>query len=236
MSRNFSVSAVAAVLLLLPAQLLAGGPARLCLPIDGVTANTAAVCGKLIGDRLGDKLLPRPPLRDVVLEQHENQWYALFYLAGETDVKLSEIDAALHGSKFSVPSDKLRFFGPVRLEVEVRTADREALVIDLAALQHVEVEESSHQDGALLVTLILPENGSRDVFHLLDVSPRQSNGSEPSLTAQALPGYSAVGAVATKHDARLSDVSWSSQWACRMLGTLAVPQEDGKIGKVAASR
>lgn len=236
MSRTISTAAFAMALLLIPARLPAGGPARLCLPIDGVTESNAAACSKLIADGLGNRLFPRAPLRDVVLEEREHQWYALFYLGGEKDVKLSEIDAVLDGSEFSVPRDKLRFFGPVRFEVDVRTADHKALLKALAALKHVEIESSSHNDGALVVTLILPENGRRDVFHLLKASARASNGSAPSITALALPSYAALHEVVRKHDAALNDISWSSEWACRMLGSLAVPEEDSKPAKVAVSQ
>ena len=41
MFRNLAHGVLAAALLLLPAQLLAGGPPFLCLPLEGVSAASA---------------------------------------------------------------------------------------------------------------------------------------------------------------------------------------------------
>ena len=70
-------------------------------------------------------------------------------------VKLSDVEAALDGSIFSVPRDKLRVFGHVTLEVKTR-ARPEELENDLAAMEFVSVGESKTDQDVLLVTVDMP--------------------------------------------------------------------------------
>ena len=83
MLRKLSISVVAIVLLMLPAQLLAGGAPRLFVPIDNVSAKNASECSKLITDYFGKRI------SGVKLEDHKGQWYATLYL--REGVKLSEV-------------------------------------------------------------------------------------------------------------------------------------------------
>ncbi len=46
MIRKLSIPTVAALFLLIPAKLMAGGPPRLFMPLDGVTAANADECAK----------------------------------------------------------------------------------------------------------------------------------------------------------------------------------------------
>ena len=70
MFRKLSVSVVAVVLLMLPAQLMAGGLPRLCLPINNVTAKNAEQCSKRIADFFGKRV------SGVEMQEHKGQWYA----------------------------------------------------------------------------------------------------------------------------------------------------------------
>ena len=93
MSTKYSLSAVAAFLLLLPAPLLAGGLPRMCLPVNGVTADNANTCAKRIADALGKRA------ERVELRENEKQWYAMFHFNCE-QVTLAELDTAFKDSPY----------------------------------------------------------------------------------------------------------------------------------------
>lgn len=231
MLRTTSFFAVAAVLLLLPAQLLAGGPPWLCLPIDGVTSENVKACTDLLTSKLKTKLSPHVRQnRGFDLRQHSNQWYLTFYM-GE-DVGLGEVEAAVKGSPFSVPRDKLRLFGHVILQIDARKATPKQLLADLEALDYVSVAESKDKEDLLLVTVDMPypvENGGRDretvgwdKFQRNDFASDQSTKSESPTTARKLPGYNAFRDLVAKHNASLRDIRWSTNYACRPHGGVAV--------------
>jgi hypothetical protein len=215
MSHKLSAFAVAAALSLLPGELLAGGPPRLCLPIAGVTADNASACAKLIRDGLGDKRGLRAP---VEVRRHEGQAYVVFPFNVER-LKLSNVEAALEGSAFSIPREKLRVFGLVTLEIEVGKAPTDGLIRDLAALEHVAVDESARDKGMLRVTLKTPYSFTRDIFAELERAENAPQ-SDSRATVRTLPRYVVLRDIATKHDSTLRDLHWEC-WGCRVLGCVA---------------
>jgi hypothetical protein len=230
MSRMLSIAVSSALLFSARGQLLAGGPPRLCLPLDGVTAEKGDDCIRRLAGALGDRVAK------VELRQNDGQWYAISHL--RKDVRLSEVEAALAGSPFSVPRDRLRLFGHVQLEVELRSGEPAGLIAGLKGLEHVAVDGSKAGKGALLVTLDVPypEHAGRT----LDLASvpfaketfRRTFGSakgtspEPPAAAPALPRHSAVRDVVAKHAAVLKDVRWSVSHGCRMLGCIALPEPE----------
>ena len=163
--------------------------------------------------------------------QRANQWCLAFYMG--SDVRLGDVTAALEGSPFSVPLDKLRFFGHVILEIDARSASRQALLSDLEALHCVSVAESKADANLLLVTVDMPypiDNGKSDLdtvgwvkFQRNDFASDQSTRSEPPVTTQKLPSYNEIRAAAAKHSASLKGIRWSTTHACRPLGGLTEP-------------
>lgn len=231
MLRSFSFSAIAGLLLLFPAPGLAGGPPWLCLPIDGVTPANAQTCADLLTARLEDKLWPHPGRAPGVrLQQHASQWYLTFFM-GE-DVGLSDVEAALRGSGFAIPRDKLRFFGHVILEIDPAKAPVKELLADLEAIDQVSVAETESKDGLLRVTVDMPypldessEDGSLgwDTFQRSDFSSDQATRSEPPVTAGRLPGDAAFRDILARHKASQKEVRWSTSYACRALGCVVAP-------------
>src|SRR5688572_11369245 len=135
MSRTLACLVVACVVSTASARLYAGGPARLCLPIDGVTAENSTQCASRLTEAL------RPAVYDdVVMQQDEGEWYAAFNL--KTDVSLSDVRDAFKGSGFTVPDHKLRLFGHVILEIQTSTASTDSLVTQLDELEHAAVDSS----------------------------------------------------------------------------------------------
>lgn len=228
MLRKLSMVVVAAMLGLIPGQLLAGGPPRLCLPIDGVTAENADECAARLADALKDKLWSHPgPPSGVQIHRDEKQCYLTCYL--EQPVALSDVEAALNGSEFSIPKKKLRLFGHVELQIDPRGASADKLIAELAKVDHVSVAESKSDQGRLLVTVDMPYP-PRDTRHsewtpIADVEFRRNDfssdpaaRSQPPATSRSLPSYVAFRDAVAKHDARLIGVRWSTSWACRVLG------------------
>jgi hypothetical protein len=234
MFRAIWLFVVAAVLLLWPARLIAGGPPWLCLPVDGVTADNVKECTDLLTDKLKGKFAPnRARYNNVELHNHANQWYLTFYM-GE-DVGLREVEAALKGSRFSVPRDRLRLFGHVILEIDAGKATDKQLLAALEALNYVSVAKSEHKDDLLLVTVDMPypvEDNRRenltagwDKFERNDFASDQATKSEPAATPRTLPSYEAFRGIVAKHKASLKDIRWSTHYACRPLGGVAVASD-----------
>jgi hypothetical protein len=234
MSRTLSLFTVAAVLLLSPARLIAGGPPWLCLPVDGVTPDNVKQCADLLGAKLKDKMSQHPGWdRGVEMRKHDNQYYLAFYM-GE-DVGLREVEAALAGSRFSVSRDRLRLFGHVILEIDARKATDKELLAALEALNHVSVAKSEHEDDLLVVTVDMPypvEDNRRErltagweKFHRNDFASDQATKSEPAATSRSLPSYEAMRSIVARHKATLKDVRWSTNYACRPLGGVAVASD-----------
>jgi hypothetical protein len=221
------LSAATAAALMLPTPLLAGGPPRLCLPIDGVTESTVNECADRIALALGKRAEGK-----VVLRENEKQWYVLFHFNAE-QVTLAELDQALKGSRFSIPRDKLRFFGHVMLEFKVDEATQPKLLADLKAVKHLTIEETKRDNGLLFVTAVTPYPAARardpegfasrplseerySAQHS-DIAPRTAT----PISARELPSYEALRAIAEKHEGKLTGIRWKS-WACRVLGAVAV--------------
>lgn len=229
-----------AVCLLFPGRLLAGGPPWLCLPVDGVTSSNADACTALLSAKLESKIWKHN--REIRIQRHEAQSYLSFYLEG--DVSLQEIEAALKGSDFSVPRDKLRLFGHAILEIDPGKANLKELVADLEALTYVSVEQTKEREGHLFVTVDMPyperntqnrETVGWETFRWGDFSSNQAARSEPPAKPGELPGYSAFRKVVTSHKATLIDVLWSPNYACRTLGAV-VESPSPRTGSASAKR
>ena len=87
MFRATSLLALAGLFLFLPTRLLAGGPAWLSVPLDGVTSDNAKACGELLTAKLADQLASGSPR--VELRQQGAQWYLTCYLG--KDLSLGDI-------------------------------------------------------------------------------------------------------------------------------------------------
>jgi hypothetical protein len=235
MFRQVFFIAIAAVCLLSPATVIAGGPPWLCLPIDGVTNENTKVCEHLLGKALNDKVWSHPDRQSrIQLQQYKDQWYLTFHM--QEDVGLQEIESALHGSEFKIPRDKLRLFGHVVLEIESQGASTEALVKDLDALDRVSITKSDQQEKLLLVTVDMPypemndeqERGSIgwDNFIRCDFSSDQATRAELPITSRELPSFNAFHDIVTQRNAKLKDIRWDSHYACRPLGAVAVENQE----------
>jgi hypothetical protein len=197
------------------------------LPVDGVNSESVQTCTELLNSRLENKFWPhssRP--YGVRLIQRSNQWYLTFYM--DNDVRLSDVQAALEDSAFSIPQDRLRLFGHVLLEIEARPGSRPALLSGLEALPYVSVEESKALEDLLLVTLDMPypvDRGNSDResvgWHMFRRNDFNSNPSRTPATSRQLPGYENIRGVVSKHNASLKDIRWSTHYACRVLGGVA---------------
>jgi hypothetical protein len=231
MCARYSLTAVA-VLLLSSSPLLAGGLPRLCLPVDGVTTDNAKDCAKLLADALGKQT------EQFEVFQNDKQWYATFRFNREP-VTLSELDAALKGSPFSIPRDKLHLFGHVTLEVDIAEASTQKLLTDLKAMKLVTVEKSKRDKGVLYVTVVMPYSnhfgGRIEEFGKVSFA-KERFGAEPNdfgpradppATPRDLPSYAALRAVAEKHKGTLNGIRWEC-WGCRALGGVAVADASGK--------
>jgi hypothetical protein len=225
MFRLLTITA-AAVLFLLPLHTRAGGPPLLCLPIDGATADNADACATRVqlALDLGEEI-QRPSMR-----QNDGQWYLTFHFNRDR-VRLAEIDAALKGSPFSVPRDKLRLFGDVILEVDVRDGSADKLLADLKTQKHVLVSESKREDGTLLVTLTLPapQHDVRSPATFGSVSFQsetfQSEGQSDAAKASELPTFAVLRGAIEKHNASLKGLRWNC-WGCRALGCIGGAKAD----------
>jgi hypothetical protein len=237
MSRKLSLSAVAAACLLIAAQAMAGGPPRLCIPIDGVTPGNAELCAKRLDTALGTRVWRYAGRPELQVRQSGEQWYAVFHL--DQDVALSEIEAALKGSEFSVPRDRLRLFGHVTLVIEGRQLP-EGLTTDLTALEHVRFGASKQEQRSVLATVDMPYpvmDAERDraslaweQFQWTDYSSNWAPGHNAGApaTRATLPGIDDLRQVIVRHDAKLKDVRWSALWGCRPLGGVVVPNSEAE--------
>src|SRR5262245_25964320 len=141
MFRKIALFAVVSLLAMLPSTLIAGGPPRLCLPIDGVTANSLAACTDLLATKLDSKLWSSSTSdRGVRILENKTQWYAM--LTMKEDIGLAEVDAALKGSGYSIPRDRLHIFGHMILEIQGSSKSAAELLAKLDALPHVSIDES----------------------------------------------------------------------------------------------
>ena len=220
MSRLLSIAAVA-VVLSLPTQLIAGGPPRLCLPIDGVTADSGQECTQRLADALGERLYSFSGSPNIQLRQVAGRSYVI--MAVRKDVKLSEIDAALKGSPFSVPREKLFLLGPVVLEFDADRTQVDGLRSGLAALGNVQVDAPKVAGDIVRVTLNKGDI-TRDFFRDELTADRRTVVYEELLT------------LAAEHESKLRDIRWSSRYGCRMFGCLSAAKPSSADKAVAVKR
>jgi hypothetical protein len=242
MFRQLSFFAVLTAIWLASGQARAGGPPMLCLPIDGVTAENVDECTKLLTAKLESKLFPKAEgFRSIVIRQIGDQWYLTFYFAD--DVALSEIETALEGGSFTIPRDRLHFFGHVVLEIDAGANPTKDLVDGLDALKYVSVGESEATPNRLLLTVDMPypEKDFRAApeaigdgkFTSNDLSSDPSAKSAQPAMAEQLPDYNAFHEVLATRDAKLSDIRWTTTFACRSVGGVATDKADEKPNKTA---
>ena len=227
MFRQLTICAAIAWLLLAPAIALAGGPPRLCIPIDGATTANAHSCGKLVTAALGKGVM------NVDMRQNDGQWYLLLNF-NRDKVRLNEIDAALKGSPFSVPRDKMRVFADAVVEIDLRSANADKLIADLKALDHVTVGETKKVGGVLTVALAAPAPTYRErdtefgavAFHKESFRAEAPNAPETSL--KELPTYTALTKVVEKHQAKVANFGWDLL-GCRVMGCVVGPGSTTKV-------
>jgi hypothetical protein len=149
----------------------------------------------------------------------------------DTDVALSHVTAALEGSSYSIPQDRLHLFGHVILEIGAGEASQKGLLKELKSIPQVSIEQSNSENGLFRVTLDMPYPGDRgrgeldtagwETFQRNDFSSDVSTRSESPVTLEKLPRFGEIRKVIAKHDGKLKDVRWSNQYSCRPLGGVA---------------
>jgi len=214
---------------------MAGGPPWLCLPIDGVTSENAKACHDLLSKALNDKVWIHSDRPDALqLRQEKNQWYLTFYM--QQDVGLSDIDEALHGSDFSVSRDNLHLFGHVVLDIESRDSSANSLQTDLDKLPYVAITEANQKDNHFSITVDMPYPNSNaegreslnwETFRwTVFSSDKASRSSDAPAKAADLPTAKMLQDTVAKHNAKLKDIRWSTNYACRPLGGVGVEDAD----------
>ena len=217
-----------AVLLSLPAAAFAGGPPWLCLPIEGVTEKTAPACAELLTTKLQDKLWKYEGNLRVKVAAHEGQWYTTFPMGKE--VALSEVEAALKGSKLTVTKGSLRLFGHVILEIDPRKGSAKDIIAKLDEIKEVSIAEAESREGKLLVTIDMPypaDDSGKERGTVGWTSFRRSDlstetGDRSPRTASELPAYEDLQTVVSKCGGNLKDLHWSQNFACRTLGGVTI--------------
>ena len=222
-----------AALLFLPAQGTAGGPPLLCLPIDGVTAENARECSRLLEGPLAEKLWGQAGRdRGVHMLNRDGQWYAAFYMGGE--VRLGEIEQPLKGSSFSVPRDRLRMFGHAILEIDPAGGKETALTGKFGEYVMVSQIKKEKDRRDVVVDMPYPIWRTRGVQGVLNWKDEYAwmdfNSTrtrlDTAIGAEKLPTVSEVETSLKKQDARLKDIRWNATWGCRALGAVALPVQD----------
>jgi hypothetical protein len=242
MYRKHSFLTAAVLVALGAGRVLAGGPPMLCLPIDGVTAETVDECTTLLTAKLESKLFPpADKFRPIEVRQFGDQWYLTFYFA--EDVNLSEVEKALEDSRFSIPRDRLHFFGHIVLEIDAGVTTPKTLMAGLDALELVSVSDSEAAKDRLLLAVDMPypaqdfrsrpEALGETSFHWNGLSSDLSSKTDEPATARQLPSYDTLQKVFATNDVKLHDVRWTTEAACRSVGGVAVPEADGKLTKTA---
>ncbi len=207
MLRVTLVSVLAIAMLATPAQLIAGGPARLCLPINEVTEKNSKECSNQIKDFLGDRA------SDVRMQKHKGQWYATIWM--REDIQLKDVHDALENSSFSVPSKKLILIGPAQLSIKVRTKYLKGFFEELAAIKGLKIDEQAKDGSNLLITI----NRSKLVRDLNDSAKKKED----------FPSYDAIKKLLDGHNADLEQVRWNSRWHCQgIFGCKVEPNNQAK--------
>jgi hypothetical protein len=242
MYRKLSFVSMMAALVLAAGQARAGGPPMLCLPIDGVTTENAGECARLLADKLENQIFPgNEDFRPIEIRQFGNQWYLTFYFV--EDVALSDLESALDGSRFTIPRDRLHFFGHVVLDIDAGATPLDDLKTSLEALAYVAVGSSETEQNRILLTVDMPypekdlrrtpEAVRQNSFQWNDLSSNPSARSNEPASAEQLPNDRHFQKTLAKHDAKLRDIRWTTANACRVVGGVAVQEADGKLSKTA---
>jgi nitrate reductase NapAB chaperone NapD len=203
--------------------------------VDGVTAENSQVCADRLQSKLEDRLPDYPGYRGFQLKQAGDQWYLMFHF--DKDVSLADIDAALKGSAFSIPRDKLQIFGHATLIVDPRPTSTKNVLTALLTIDHASIAKLDDKDGLLSVTVDMPypaETIVRDhwekvasvSFQRSDLSSDRSTKSEPAINSASLPGYDTFRDVLAKQNAALKDIAWSPYYACRAVGAVSAKPSD----------
>lgn len=189
--------------LLAAAPLHAGGLPRLCLPVEGVTDANAARCAELLSTALGERRSGGGEAA-VEMRQHRGRHYALMALRRE--VALSEIEAALRDSDFTIPREQLLVVGMAVVETRFANGRAEAV----AAALPEGLQTAAKQDGRRLsLTIGDPHWIARDLFD------------QPAVDRTTTITYTALRDTLARHGASLSDIRWVPRYGCRMFGGLA---------------
>ncbi len=220
-----------ALTLVLSARAQAGGPPRLNLPLTGVDQANAAACKELLASNLKNVEWEgnQAQWNGYNVFQRGDQWYLGFYM--KDDVSLSEIEAALKGSSFAIDREHMRLFGHVTLAIKTDAANDKAIEKALAALPQASIVEMKRNEGELLATIAMPyppvEDSNRwggpewKLFRTGEYEGVTAAKSDP-VDAKALPTIDAVSEAIEAHSAKLSDVRWTSYYACRPIGGVSV--------------
>jgi hypothetical protein len=223
---------------------LAGGPPMLCLPIDGITAVNVDAFTTLLATRLDSKLFPQEgKFRRLEVREFSDQWYVTFYF--REDVTLGEVERALKGSSFSIPRDRLRFFGHVVLEIDAGTTAPKDLAAAMDAIEYVSIGELEVKPNRLLLTIDMPypEKDFRAVpdaivgaaFQWNDLSSAPSPESDSLATAEQLPTCDTLSERLARRNAKLVDIRWTTAHACRCVGGVAAEDADRKLNTAQAA-
>ena len=168
---------------------LAGGPAILHLPLEGVTAENSDQCTKLFEKKFGN-ILTNWKSGDVKMIKDGNT--NLVQLRPERgEISLSEVEHALKGSPFSIKREQLEFISVMQIRIE-NIADYEKVIRPLETLDGKKLQSHTvkGEDGNLFITLS---------------GPNLKNGkSIPLITHQRLSNY------LTKHKIKLISISWGN--------------------------
>lgn len=234
MFRAISHGLAAVLFLLATAPLMAGGPPVVFLPVDGVTAENAPACAKLVKAKLGERFGSKS--YDVTVLERSGTWHIAFPF--EKDVRLSDFTSALKGSPYSISTDDLHLFGHVILEVDATPASAENILSGLKAISNVALEDSKSEVNTLRVTLDMPypvgewrpgiESVTWSTFQRNDFS---KNAAHNSVGPQELPTYQQIREAVSANDAKVTDLRWSPDFWCRPLGGIKASSPSEEVAK-----
>lgn len=234
MFRIISHGLAAVFFLLATAPVMAGGPPVVFLPVDGVTAENAPACAKLVKAKLGEHFGSKS--YDFTLLERSGTWNIAFPF--EKDVRLSDFTSALKSSPYSISTDDLHLFGHVILEVDAKPAATKKLVSDLEAISNIAVEDSKPEANTLRVTLDMPypvgewrpgiESVTWSTFQRNDFS---NNAARNSVGPQDLPTYQQIREAVSANGAKVTDLRWSPDFWCRPLGGIKASNPSEEVAK-----
>lgn len=220
-----------ALTIVLASHAHAGGPPRLNLPLAGVDEASASACKDLLSAKLKNANWKGDAAQwnGVNVFQRGDQWYLGFYM--KDDVSLADVEAALKGSTFAVDREHMRLFGHVTLVIKTDAGNDKAIETAIASIPQASVVKTERKDGDLLATIAMPYPPAEDsnrwggaawkVFRTGEFEGVTASKGDP-IADNALPTIDAVGDVVKSHDAKLVDVRWTSNYACRPVGGVAV--------------